>query len=190
MAKNESKKMKEIITLAKAEAKRLGNTRISPEHLFLGMLRLKRAWAIDVLMSLGVDFYDVKTKIEQKLGRQRDKGEMPDELELTLAASSIMRRVVEEAWKLGDEVAESEHVMLAMLRNQAGFVTKLFNSIGVDYAKFKEQLLKEKTRMQSDFGEDSDEDEEGAMMMPCTTLTVRMVPRNRILPCWIILASI
>ena len=67
---------------------------------------------------------------------------------------------MEEAWKLGDEEVESEHLMLAMLRNQAGFVTKLFNSMGVDYDKFKEQLLKEKTRMQSDFGEESDEEDD------------------------------
>ena len=148
------------MTLASEEARRLGNTKISPEHLFLGILRLKQAWAIDVLISLGIDFYEVKSKIEQKLGRQRDKSEdMPEKLDFTLAANSILRRVMEEAWKLGDEEAESEHLMLAMLRNQAGFVTKLFNSMGVDYERFKEQLLKEKTRMQSDFGEDADEDE-------------------------------
>lgn len=116
---------------------------------------------MDVLIALGVDFYELKAKIEQKLGKQRDKGEsLPEELDFTLAANSILRRVSEEAWKLGDEEAESEHLMLAMLRNQAGFVTKLFNAMGVDYDKFKEQLLKEKTRMQSDFGEESDEEEE------------------------------
>ena len=148
------------MTLASEEARRLGNTKISPEHLFLGILRLKQAWAIDVLISLGIDFYEVKSKIEQKLGRQRDMSEdMPEKLDFTLAANSILRRVMEEAWKLGDEEAESEQLMLAMLRNQAGFVTKLINSMGVDYERFKEQLLKEKTRMQSDFGEDADEDE-------------------------------
>ena len=161
MTKNDNKKLKEIIDLACEEAKRLGNTKVSPEHLFLGMLRMDQARAIDVLIALGVDFYEVKAKIEQKLNKQRDKSEeMPDELDLTLAANSIVKRVIEEAWKLGDEEVESEHLMLAMLRNQAGFVTKLFNSMGVDYEKFKEQLLKEKTRMQSDYGEESDEDED------------------------------
>lgn len=150
------------MTLAGEEAKRLGNTKIYPEHLFLGMLRLNNAHAIDLLLALGLDFYEVKDKIEQKLGKKHEKlEEMPEELDFTLAANSILRRVMEEAWKLGDEEAESEHLMLAILRNQAGFVTRLFNSMGIDYDKFKEQLLKEKTRMQSDYREDSDEDEEG-----------------------------
>jgi len=162
MAKNETEKLREIMTLAGEEAKRLGNTKIAPEHLFLGILRLEQARAIDVLYALGINFSEVKAKIEQKLGRQREKNaEMPEELDFTLAANSILRRVMEEAWKLGDEEAEAEHLMLAMLRNQAGFVTKLFNSMGIDYDRFKEQLLKEKTRMQSDYGEEPDEDEDG-----------------------------
>ena len=162
MTNNETKRLKEIMVLASEEAKRLGNNKISPEHLFLGMLRLKRAWAIDVLIALGIDFYEVKARIEQKLSRQKEKGqeELPEKLDFTLAANSILKRVMEEAWTLGDEEVESEHLMLAMLRNQAGFVTKLFNSMGVDYDKFKEQLLKEKTRMQSDFGEESDEEDD------------------------------
>lgn len=162
MAKDETKKLREIMVLAGEEARRLGNAKISPEHLFLGILRLKQAWAIDVLIALEVDFYEVRRRIEQKLNKQRDKSEeVPEELDFTLAANSILRRVAEEAWELGDEEVESEHLMLAILRNQAGFVTKLFQSMGVDYDKFKEQLLREKTRMQSDFGEDADEEEEG-----------------------------
>lgn len=162
MGKNETKKLKQIMTLAGEEAKRLGNTKIYPEHLFLGMLRLSNARAIDILISLGLDFYEVKDKIEQKLTKKHEtSGEVAEELDFTLAANSILKRVMEEAWKLGDEEAESEHLMLAILRNQAGFVTKLFNSMGIDYDKFKEQLLKEKTRMQSDYREESDDEEEG-----------------------------
>ena len=120
MAKDETKKLKEIMILAGEEAKRLGNSKISPEHLFLGILRLKQAWAIDVLIALGIDFYEVRNKIERKLNKQRDKNEeIPETLDYTLAANSILRRVAEEAWKLGDEEVESEHLMLAMLRNQA-----------------------------------------------------------------------
>ena len=116
MTKNDNKKLKEIIDLACEEAKRLGNTKVSPEHLFLGMLRMDQARAIDVLIALGVDFYEVKAKIEQKLNKQRDKSEeMPDELDLTLAANSIVKRVIEEAWKLGDEEVESEHLMLSLI---------------------------------------------------------------------------
>ena len=67
---------------------------------------------------------------------------------------------MEEAMKLGDEQVDSEHVMLAILRNESGFVTKLCKSMGIDYDVFKEQLLKERTTMQSDYKENADDEEE------------------------------
>lgn len=82
------------------------------------------------------------------------------ELDFTLASNSILKKVMEEALKLGDEQIESEHVMLAILRVESGFVSKLFKTMGIDYDVFKEQLLKERARMQSDYKEDSDEDED------------------------------
>ncbi|MEG2792123.1 MAG: ATP-dependent Clp protease ATP-binding subunit, partial [Odoribacter sp.] len=158
MAKNDTNRLKEIMRLAGEEAMRLGNTKITPEHLFLGMLRQEHSQAVELLIALGVDFYEVRAKVEKKLGRKKDKkDEIPDELDFTLAANSILKRVVEEAWKLGDEEVESEHLMLALLRNQSNFVTKLINEMGVDYEEFKDEVLKEKLRMDSDEGEDSDE---------------------------------
>lgn len=168
MAENRSKRLKEIMILAEEEARRLGNAKILPEHLFLGVLRLKQTWAVDILISLGIDFYEIKEKIEQQLSKQYVSQEkLPEDLEFTFAASCILYRVQEEAWKLGDKQVESEHLILAMLRNPAGFVTKLFHSFGVDYDNFKEQLLKEKTYMQ--FGEDAedmDENEEESIFNP------------------------
>ena len=147
------------MTSAGEEARRLGNSKIYPEHLFLGLLRLNQGRAIDVLVALGLDFYEVKERKEKKLEKKRDK--MDDsELDFTLASNSILKKVMEEALKLGDEQIESEHVMLAILRVESGFVSKLFKTMGIDYDVFKEQLLKERARMQSDYKEDSDEDED------------------------------
>ncbi|MDE5639458.1 MAG: ATP-dependent Clp protease ATP-binding subunit, partial [Odoribacter sp.] len=148
------------MTCAGEEAKRLGNSKIYPEHLFLGLLRQSRGRAIDVLMSLGLDFYEVKDRIEEKLEKKREKIDSLTELDFTLASNSILKKVMEEAMKLGDEQVDSEHVMLAILRNESGFVTKLFKSMGIDYDIFKEQLLKERTMMQSDYKENADDEEE------------------------------
>lgn len=148
------------MTSAGEEARRLGNSKIYPEHLFLGLLRLSRGRAIDVLMALGLDFYEVKDRIEEKLEKKKEKIDSLTELDFTLASNSILKKVMEEALKLGDEEIDSEHVMLAILRTESSFVTKLFKSMGIDYDIFKEQLLKERMRMQSDYKEDSDEEED------------------------------
>lgn len=160
MGKSDTKRLKQIITCAGEEAKRLGNSKIYPEHLFLGLLRLSHGRALDVLMTLGLDFYEVKDRIEEKLEKKREKVDSLADLDFTLAANSILKKVMEEAVKLGDEQVDSEHVILAILRNESGFVTKLFKSMGIDYDIFKEQLLKERMTMQSDYKENTD-DEEG-----------------------------
>ncbi len=160
MGKSDTKRLKQIMTCAGEEARRLGNSKIYPEHLFLGLLRLSHGRAIDVLMALGLDFYEVKDRIEEKLEKKREKIDSLTELDFTLAANSILKKVMEEALKLGDEQVDSEHVMLAILRNESGFVTKLFKSMGIDYDVFKEQLLKERMTMQSDYKENTDDEEE------------------------------
>lgn len=58
------------MTSAGEEARRLGNSKIYPEHLFLGLLRLNQGRAIDVLVALGLDFYEVKERIEKKLEKK------------------------------------------------------------------------------------------------------------------------
>ena len=149
------------MTSAGEEAKRLGNSKIYPEHLFLGLLKLRSGRAIDILMSLGLDFYEVKDKIEQRLEGKRYKSDKVESLDFTLAANSVLKRVSDEAWDLGDDELDSEHVMLAILRNQAGFVTKLFKTMNIDYDIFKEAVLKEKMRMQSEFNDEGDDPEDG-----------------------------
>ena len=158
------------MTSAGEEARRLGNSKIYPEHLFLGLLKLRSGRAIDILMSLGLDFYEVKDKIEQRLEGKRYKSDKVEELDFTLAANSVLKRVSEEAWDLGDDELDSEHVMLAILKNQAGFVTKLFKTMDIDYDIFKEAVLKEKMRMQSEFNDEGDDpedaDDESSMYNP------------------------
>ena len=161
MAKNKIKKLQNIIALADEEARRLGNSKIAPEHLFLGIMRLKQHNTMSALVSLNVDYLEIQDQIIKKLSKPNKKEKKIDEaLDLSLAASSILKRVPEEAWILGDEEVDSEHLMLAILKNKAGFVTKLFDTMGVDYSEFKDQLFREKNFMLSDLNEDSDDDDD------------------------------
>ena len=69
MANNNTKKLKKIVTLANKEAKRLGNMKIMPEHLFLGLMRMKDRWAVDLLLTFGVDIFGLEIKVEKKISR-------------------------------------------------------------------------------------------------------------------------
>ncbi|MDR1755604.1 MAG: ATP-dependent Clp protease ATP-binding subunit [Culturomica sp.] len=160
MSRIDTSRLKQIMTLAGEEARRLGNSRIYPEHLLLGLLRVSRGRVPDILIPLGVNFEEVKSLIEEKLELKKEATDAPADLDFTLASNSILKRVMEEAVKLGDEWVDSEHVMLAILHNESGFMTKIFHSMGVNYEQFREQLLKERTRMQADYKENSEDEDE------------------------------
>jgi ATP-dependent Clp protease ATP-binding subunit ClpC len=151
---------------ASEEASRLGNDKVYPEHLLLGVLKIGGGHAINVLVSLGINCGELKELVEQRMGKKRYHAGNDEDMDFTLATNSILRRVSDEAWELGDAELESEHVVLAMLRNRTGFLSRLFKSMNVDYGIFKEALLKEKTKMQSDYGEDDDADDDDEPSYP------------------------
>ncbi|MDR1273775.1 MAG: ATP-dependent Clp protease ATP-binding subunit [Odoribacteraceae bacterium] len=160
MGQEDTKKLKLIMQSASEEARRLGNDKIYPEHLLLGVLKMQGGHATDVLVSLGLDSREIKSQIEQRLGRKRYHAENANEIDFTLATNSILRRVSDEAWEMGDPEPEPEHVILAILRGRSGFLARLFKSMNVDYEVFREAVLKEKTRMQSDYSDEDDADDE------------------------------
>ena len=58
-----SQRIKDVLSYSKEEAIRLGNHEIAPEHLLLGILREGEGVAIDILVSLGVNLYQLKKDI-------------------------------------------------------------------------------------------------------------------------------
>lgn len=155
-------RLKQIVLLAGEEAVRLNSAKLQPEHLFLGLMRLKTGRAIDVLLALGLDFYEVKDKIEERLKSKRyqAEGEVRD-LDSSVATKNVLRHIQDEVWNMGDSEMDTEHVMLAILRNRAGFISRLLETMNIDYDRFKEALLKEKAKSQSDYSDEDEEMEEG-----------------------------
>lgn len=158
--KMDIKRLKQIMASAGEEARRLGNSKVYPEHLFLGLMRLSHGRAIDLLASLGIDLFEVKDRIEEKLKQKNEKALESAELNFTLAANSVLKRAREEVMELGDMQMESEHVMLALLRSESLFVSRLFHNMGVDYETFRERLLNERQPTHASLYNEEVEDED------------------------------
>ncbi len=62
-----SQRIKDVLSYSKEEAIRLGNTDIGPEHLFLGIFREGEGIAIDVLVTLGANLYELRKDVEGSL---------------------------------------------------------------------------------------------------------------------------
>ena len=136
-----SQKVKDVITLSRKEALRLGHDSIAIEHLVLGIVREGEGLALKVLRSLSVDPEELKMRIENAVYNQAathtfDANSIP----LTKTAENVLKVTVLEAKSLKSEVVGTEHLMLSILKNKENIATQLLNSYDVDYELFKSEL--------------------------------------------------
>ena len=101
-----------ILTYAKQEAQRLGSDQIQPEHLLLGILRLGKGKAYQLLIQSGSNPDALKKEI--------DKTYLPKtitEAVMSRTSQRLMRLAAIEAGYFGGPVG-SVHLLLAILRER------------------------------------------------------------------------
>ena len=157
-----SPKITEILSFGKQEAVRLRCASVEPAHLFLALMREKDCTAMMILTQLGVDFKRLKDNLELVT---KANAANCDPL-LSNNSSRIIKLMLLEARAMKEEQAETEHLLLALLRDPSEITCKELASFQVDYATIKNALT-QKQEPQMGFGftdedEDDDEDEEEA----------------------------
>lgn len=62
-----SQKVSEILAFSREEAARLASRSVAPEHLLLGILRLKEGPVMDVFQRLDINLRSLKTELEDRV---------------------------------------------------------------------------------------------------------------------------
>ncbi len=114
-----SPKVSEVLAFSREEAARLASRSVGPEHLLLGLLRMKEGPVIDVFHRLNLNLQSVKTELEQKV-RQDELGMPIDTSDLVLneKASNILKLAVLEARIQHTDKVNEQHLLLAILHDQ------------------------------------------------------------------------
>lgn len=162
-----SQRVSDIITYSKEEANRLRNRYIGPEHLLLGMLRDGGGKAIEILMKLDIDLKQVKSRLESFLKDAEDDTLLPDaDIPLSPMAAKILKMCMLEARLLKSATADTEHVLLAILKDGDNLAATVLEENRVSYQSVFEQLSMKSTNPNSGMGftEDDEEDEEDMNM--------------------------
>ena len=114
-----SPKVSEILAFSREEAARLASRSVGPEHLLLGLLRMKEGPVIDVFHRLHLNLQSVKTELEQKV--REDEIGLPihtNDLVLNEKASNILKLAVLEARIQRTDKVNEQHLLLAILHDQ------------------------------------------------------------------------
>ncbi len=114
-----SPKVSEILAYSREEAARLASQSVAPEHLLLGMLRLKDGPVFNVFQRLDINLQSVKTELETRV-REDEIGRpiYTQQLVLNEKASNILKLAVLEARLQRSTRVEEQHLLLAILHDQ------------------------------------------------------------------------
>jgi ATP-dependent Clp protease ATP-binding subunit ClpC len=154
-----SQRVKDILTYSKEEAIRLGNSHISPEHLFLGILRDGEGVAVDILINSGVDLLVLKGSIEKSI-KVENPVPVADHTVIPLLRSTerILKLVYLEAKALKSGTIDTEHLLLAILKDENTLVTRFLSELDVDYQSVRRLMENESQTPRADFPREDDDE--------------------------------
>ena len=113
-----SPKVSEILAYSREEAARLTSRSVGPEHLLLGLLRMKDGPVIDVFHRLNLNLQSIKIELENRVREDEiTKPIYTHELVLNEKASNILKLAVLEARIERTTKVDEQHLLLAILHD-------------------------------------------------------------------------
>ncbi|MCE2893090.1 MAG: ATP-dependent Clp protease ATP-binding subunit [Flammeovirgaceae bacterium] len=159
-----SNRVKEVISLSREEALRLGHDYIGTEHLILGMIREGEGVAVGVLKKLGVPLDQLRGEIE-KISKGTATHEIKNlaNIPLTRASEKTLKITYLEAKVFKAQLIGTEHLLLSILRDPDNLATQILNKFDVAYDVVKEML--EYQHEQPTASSDTDEPDDDSSKM-------------------------
>ena len=162
-----SQKMSEVLAYSREEAIRLQTGFIGVEHLMLGMIRKGDGKAIEMLNALSVDLLQIKRQLEDGL-KEKAADDVSsfqifshtDELALNEEAGRLLRLSVLEARIQRKLEVDTEHMLLAILKEGNNMAAKILKDNSVNYQVVYGQLSG-KSAPQMGFGLDDEDEDDG-----------------------------
>ncbi len=135
-----SQRVKDVLSYSREEAVRLGNNYIGLEHLLLGLIREGDGMAIQMLSYFGIDLKQFKMSIENAIKSNNTNTLKLENIPLVKQAEKALKITYLEAKLFNSELIGTEHLLLAILKDENNLVTKKLEGLGVNYSNVKEEL--------------------------------------------------
>ncbi|MBD3167901.1 MAG: AAA domain-containing protein [candidate division Zixibacteria bacterium] len=130
---------RKAIEFARDEAARLKHDYIGTEHLLLGLIKVGQGNAVEILQNVGIDLGELKQSIEdvvQPSGGTMTLGQLP----LTARAKKTLEVSGNEARALKSKDIDTEHILLALLKDEEGVAAQVLSMYELDYKEAYEEL--------------------------------------------------
>ncbi len=133
-------RVKKVMQIAREEAVRLGNDYVGTEHLLLGLIKEGDGVAVAVLRSMSIDLEELAANIEKTItstGGMMTIGQM---LPFTPRAKKVLEIAANEARSMSHKYIGTEHLLLALMKDNESTASNALGSAGLEYEKIKEEI--------------------------------------------------
>ena len=130
-----------VVVEAQEQARGLGHPNIEPEHLLLALFAPERSIGAVALARLNVTYDQVREQIVARTPRTDDArvGHIP----FGESAKAVLKAALEEALALGHNYIGTEHLLLALHREESGAAAQILTELGADDAAVRTAVAAE-----------------------------------------------
>src|SRR5271165_1847163 len=132
----------QVLALARKEAERFNHNYVGTEHLLLGLIKLGQGVAVNVLQRMGLDLERVRIEVEKHVGSHPETN-MIGNIPYTPRVKKVLALAAKEAKALNHSYVGTEHILLGLLREGEGVAARVLQSLEVDPARTRNEILKE-----------------------------------------------
>ena len=155
---NQSEQLKNLLKYSWEEAERLKHKYVSPEHFLLSMFKLHDCNAMKILRNMNFDVPKAQQDIENNFNITPDN--YSSSILLRELSDNILRIASLEARNQQQKVVDTEHLLLAILRDGNSFACRSLREQNIDYDAVKASMIEHEMLPKSKFDFEEDEDDD------------------------------
>ena len=131
---------RQVAVFAQEEARALRHDYIGTEHLLLGLLREEEGLAARVLESLDITVERVRGQVVRIVGSGEavTSGQIP----FTPRAKKVLEMALREALSLGHNYIGTEHILLAIARENEGVASRILLDFDADAERIRHEVIR------------------------------------------------
>ncbi|MDE5963970.1 MAG: ATP-dependent Clp protease ATP-binding subunit [Eubacterium sp.] len=134
-----TQKASEVLNLAIKAAENLGHNYVGSEHILLALVKEEAGVAYSVLDGKGVTAEDIEKFIKNNIGVGNPTRLTPDDF--TPRSKRILDVAFQIARSMLHSFVDTEHLLLALLREDDSYAVRFLNSAGIDENQLFEQVV-------------------------------------------------
>ena len=138
----------EVLNYAIKAAEDFGHNYIGSEHILLGLLKTDGGVALNMLEEKGVTAEDIENLIKEYIGEGMQTKLTPDDF--TPRTKRVLDVAFQYARSMRRSFVDTEHLLMAVLRESDSYAVKFLNSFGIDERQLLEELVNESSRGNAD----------------------------------------